>query len=212
MKTNRNIYRAMLLFSFVGLNLAILFGISAIWSYLNTGADRSSRLNLYEKKDVALLPKVIWKANKNQGRPMEKATLKKIEADYLNAWQVRNLAFSHNSHEGLADFYTDSARSKLYRIIDLNKKAGITTKSTTIRHHPKLEFYSEDGQLVVFTDKNVLRHEQVYLNNSLVSTQNDTVSYNVMMLLEDGFWRIRHLVEVPKTAYQHITEKREPIH
>ncbi len=209
MKANRNIYRALLLVSFIGLNICILFGISAVWSYLNTGADRSSRLHLYEELDAAYLPKVVWEEGNNEGRPMEEPTLQKIEGDYLNAWHIRNIAQATNAKDGIPDFYTDSARLKLYRILDFNRQAGITTKSTTIEHHPKLEFYSEDGQQVVFTDKNVYQHEEVYLNDTLVSKQKDTTSYQVMMLLEDGFWRIRHQVKIPSNPEKKPTENRK---
>jgi len=60
-------------------------------------------------------------------------------------------------------------------------------------------FYSADGQLVVLTDKEVMEYQKVYQHEKLVAIQEDTSAYQVMLLLEDGFWRIRHLVKIPST-------------
>lgn len=210
MKANKNIYRAILILSFLGLNACVLFGISSVWSYLNTGADRSSRLNVQIAFDETYLPKMVWAIHENEGRPMEDGTLQEIEKDYLKAWYVRNRAFAANNREGIADYYTDSARIKLYDIMALNRETGTTIAHTTLEHHPKVEFYSEDGQLVVFTDESVTSHSEIYLDEILISKQSDTTSYQVMMLLEDGFWRIRHLVEIP-SKLDTITPKKQEV-
>ncbi len=197
MKLNKTLYRALLLSSFLAINGLILFGISSIWSYLNTGADRSTMLHLPEERASNYLPKVDWAPLDHEGRPMEEQTLKEIERDYLRAWQVRNSALETNNTYGVADYYTDSARTKLFRILELNSANNTTIKSTTLRHHPKVEFYSADGKLVVLTDENVERHEHIYSDGKLILSQKSTPSYQIMLLLEDGFWRIRHLVETP---------------
>jgi hypothetical protein len=187
----------MLILSFLGLNGFILFGISSIWSYFNTGADRASMLHLQEEMDQSYRPKLVWDNLENEGRVMEKQTLLNIEKDYLNAWYVRNIAFENNDPKGIADYYTDSARIKLHRIMDLNRKSGTSLKTTTIKHNPKLEFYSADGKLVMFTDKNVTIYEEVYSKKKLLTKGKNISTYQVILLLEDGFWRIRHMVEIP---------------
>jgi len=140
MKTNKNIYRAILLLSFLGLNAGILFGISSVWSYLNTGADRATMLHLKEELSETYQPKIVWSDQDNEGRPMEKQTLLDIQKDYLTAWHVRNRAYATHDINGIADCYTDSARVKLYDIIALNKAKGLTVQNKTIEHHPQLEF------------------------------------------------------------------------
>ena len=139
----------LLLVSFLGLNAAILIGIGSVWSYLNTGADRASILHLPEELDQAYLPKMVWSSLQNEGRPMEPPTLQEIERDYLSAWYIRNRALETNSAEGLADYFTDSARTKLYKILDLNRQQGTHVKASTLEHRPRLDFYSADGKMVV---------------------------------------------------------------
>lgn len=195
-KLTKNIYRVLLVASFLAINALILSGISAVLSYLNTGADKSSMLHLEVAMDKVYTPKMIWGSLDNPGRPMENQTILEIERDYLNAWHVRNIAYKKNDRYGIADFYTDSARARIFEHIDLNIENNNTLKSTTLEHFPELDFYSEDGTLVVFTDKDVERYQETYEGDSLLIQQKDTTSYQVMMLLEDGFWRIRHLQEI----------------
>jgi len=195
-KLTRNIYRALLIASFLAINGLILSGISSVLSYLNTGADKSSMLHLEVPMEKVYAPKVTWGPLDNPGRPMEKQTLQEIERDYLNAWHVRNIAYKKNDRYGIADFYTDSARARIFEHIDLNIKNKNSIKETSLEHFPELDFYSEDGTLVVFTDKNVERYQEIYEGDSLLLKQKDTASYQIMMLLEDGFWRIRHLQKI----------------
>ncbi|WP_316927699.1 cellulase family glycosylhydrolase [Maribacter sp. HTCC2170] len=205
---NRTIYRVLLILSFLALNGLILFGLSSVWSYLNTGADRSKMLHLPQELSANYLPKIEWEPLENDGRPMEKQTLDEIERDYLKAWQIRNIALENNSEYGVADYYTDSARVKLFSILDLNRTKNTTVKSATLRHRPKLEFYSTDGKIIVLTDTNVERYEEIYLNDNLILKQKSTSSYQIMLLLEDGFWRIRHFVEIPSSKTKTIPQKK----
>ncbi len=195
-RISKNIYRVLLVASFLAINALILSGISALLAYLNTGADKSSMLHLEVPMEKVYAPKITWGTLDNPGRTMEKQTLQEIERDYLNAWHVRNVAYKKNDRYGVSDFYTDSARARIFEHIDLNIENNNSFHSTTLAHFPELDFYSEDGTLVVFTDKNVERYQEIYEGDSLLAQQKDTTSYQIMMLLEDGFWRVRHMQEI----------------
>lgn len=210
MKMNRNLYRAFLLITFLALNGLILYGISSIWSYLNTGADRKTMLHLPAQLTSNYLPKVNWSPLKNEGRPMELQTLQELERDYIKAWYVKNNALETNNHYGINDYYTDSARVKLYQVLDHNKANNISVKTTTIEHNPILNFYSADGKLAVLTDKNIQIQEQVLVNNTSLLKRNYESSFQTMLLLEDGFWRVRHLVEIENTPVAVSTDQSIP--
>lgn len=196
MTMNRTIYQALLIVSFLALNTLIIFGISSVWSYLNSGADRTKMLHLPEKLTASYLPKVQWYVENNEGRPIEIQTLNEIERDYLKSWQVKNVALETNNRYGLSDYFTDSARVKLYDLMELNHTHEISVKTTSIKHNPKLEFYSADGKLAVLTDYNVEQYQETYLQDKMLNAQKSTNTYQVMLLLEDGFWRIRHMVQL----------------
>ena len=192
---NKNIYRSLLILSFLGLNAVILWGLSEAWVFWNSGADKTSILHTGIEVDDSYQPEIEWAILENQGRPMEKQTLRNIERDYLRSWYVRSVAMASNDPYGLDDYYTDSLHSKLSQVLELNKTKGMSLKETTLAHHPILEFYSTDGTLVVFSDNNVESYREVWQGGEMLHEMREINSYQVMMLLEDGFWRIRQLVE-----------------
>ena len=196
MKWNKNILRVLLIGSFLAVNAVILFGISSVWSYLNTGADRSTLLHLVSEKSPTYLPLVVWDTTAVEGRPIEEQTLAKVQRDYLDGWLVRNNALATNNAYGISDYFTKKARGKLYKIIEANKSSGASFVQTTIEHFPKLNFYSADGTQISFIDRNVLLYKKSYDDGNPVLEYKETASFQVIMLLEDGFWRVRHFVRV----------------
>ncbi|SFD04555.1 cellulase family glycosylhydrolase [Algibacter pectinivorans] len=199
---NKNIMRTILLASYIILIGLIITGISALFSYLNTGADRSSMLHTEIQKVEQYLPKLNWEPLQNEGRPMDSENLNALQNDYLDAWYVKQIAYKTNKIAGIKDYYTDSARLNLYDFIALNKAKNITIEATTLQHNPTLEFFSEDGQLAVITDRNVIEYKRVYKDETLVLETNELSTYKIVFLLEDGFWRIRHLVKEHTEIYK----------
>ena len=159
---NKNNYRAILIVSFIAINILVLFAISEILGYLNSGADRSSMLHLEKETSNTYSPKVTWETLKNQGRTMENQTIQKIERHYLYSYVIKNNALKNNVNDGIDDYFTESSRKQLEQIIAYNKANKISIHSTTIEHHPSLNFYSEDGQQLVFTDYNVIEFQKVF--------------------------------------------------
>jgi len=200
--TNKTILRSALLLSYVIIIALIIFGISTLFSYLNTGADRSKLLHTEVKSIKQYLPKVIWDSLNNEGRQIDAQTLNTIETDYLNALYVKHIAYKTNLTVGLDDYYTENARENLYNLIAINHSQNISIEATTLEHHPSLEFFSEDGQLAVITDKNVIEYKRIYKNEALVLETNERATYKIILLLEDGFWRIRHIVTQDILEYQ----------
>ncbi len=188
-------YKLILVFSFLTLCSVCVYGISIVWSYFNTGADRASTLNIAIENADVYLPKITWSSMENPGRPMEQQTVEEIQKDYLNAWHIKNIAYKENNLYGVQDYYTDRVQKNLLETVHYNRKNKISIETTTLQHNPKLNFYSLDGQLVTFTDENVLEYQRIFKNGQLVFETELQSTYKVMMLLEDGFWRIRHLVK-----------------
>lgn len=187
-------------------NLAIIYGISAVLAYLNTGAERNTMLHSTIEAKQLYTPKILWDTTNIEGRPIEKQTLQDIQKDYLNAWYIKAIALQTNDAKGIDNYYTDSTRVQLYQQIEYNKTQKIHIESTTLQHNPALYFYSQDGQLVVFNDTNVVSYNKTYVNNQLILKAYDTATYQVVMLLEDGFWRIRHLIKKENKQQQADTK------
>lgn len=195
MRMNRNIYRSLVILSFLGVVTIALFGISQVLAYLGSGADRSSMLHVALNKEKVYVPKVIWKDTINPGRPIEEQTILDIEKDYLNAWYVRNVAYQNNELKAIDDYYTTSAMQNIESTIAANVSNNLSIHSTTVAHNISLDFYSADGQLAVITDSGVKAFQHIYQQNELLFQTEDITNYQVLLLLEDGYWRIRHLVK-----------------
>ena len=198
---NKNIVRVILITSYIVIIGLIVSGISALFGYLNTGADRSAMLHTEIKKIEQYAPKVVWAPLANEGRPMDEENLNAIENDYLDAWYVKHIAYKTNTTAGIKDYYTDSARLNLYDMITLNTDENITIESTTLEHHPTLEFFSEDGQLAVLTDRDVVEYKRLFQDGNMLLETTEISTYKIVLLLEDGFWRIRHLVKTTTEDY-----------
>jgi hypothetical protein len=192
---NKNILRGILILSYILITALVIFGISTIFSYLNTGADRSTMLHIEIKKADQYLPKINWAPLNNEGRIMNTQTLNAIENDYLNAWYVKHIAYKNNIKQGINDYYTENARKNIFNTIDLNLEENISIVSTTLEHNPTVEFFSEDGQLVVITDNDVIEYKRVIQNEACILECTEKTTYKITLLLEDGFWRIRHLTK-----------------
>jgi hypothetical protein len=198
---NKTIIRGVLTVSYILMVSIVLFLVSSLYSYLNTGADRSKMLHTEVKKIDQYLPKIIWANNGNEGREINEQTLKNIENDYLDAWYVKHIANKTNSKNGISDYYTDKARKNLFNFIAFNKEANISIESTTLAHNTDILFFSEDGQLVVLEDKNVIEYKKLKKNNAVLFETTEMATYKIVLLLEDGFWRIRHLVKESATEF-----------
>ncbi|GGX24271.1 cellulase family glycosylhydrolase [Aquimarina muelleri] len=192
---NKYIYTGLLISSFIGVIVLLLFGISQAFSFLNTGADRSSMLHVALHKEQVYFPKLDWIDTINPGRPIEKQTQQDIEQDYLNAWYVRNVAYQSNKMDGIGDYYTKSSRKNIANTILSNKEKNIEIHGTTTNHNIALDFYSADGQLAILSDTNVKEYQRVYREDTFLAETRLQSNYQVLLLLEDGFWRVRHMVK-----------------
>nr|WP_042291286.1 glycosyl hydrolase [Nonlabens ulvanivorans] len=194
-RTNKNILRGGLILFYILIIALITLGISSLFSYLNTGADRSTMLHTEQIQERYYIPIIDWDTTNVKGRQLDATTLKSIEEDYLNAWYVKSRALKNNSLTGIEDYYTANATEKITQLIDYNINQQITVEMTSLEHHPKVEFFSEDGQLVVLTDLEVLEHEQLYKEGVFITKSTSTNTYKIILLLEDGYWRIRQIVK-----------------
>lgn len=194
MGMNNNILRVLVILVFLLINLLVIFGISSLISYLNTGADRSKMLHTEIQKEDQYLPKVTWSALNNKGKKINEQTLLDIENNYLDAWFIKNVAFKSNLIYGIDDYFTESARENLYNQLAFNQEEKVSIEGTSLEHNLTVEFFSEDGQLVALTDSNVIEYKQVFKNEKLITEVHEVSTYQLILLLEDGFWRIRHMV------------------
>jgi hypothetical protein len=206
-KTNKKIIRGVLMVMYLLIISILLFLTSYLYSFLNTGADRSKMLHTEIKKIEQYLPKINWANDGNEGRAISKQKKDKVLNDYLDAWYVKQIAYQTNSQGGVADYYTKNARKNIYSILKYNKETTTSLKATTLIHNLDILFVSEDGQLIVLKDSNVLQYKKVFKAGELILETTEVSTYSVVLLLEDGSWRIRHMVKENFEQFKNTLKK-----
>lgn len=178
----------------IGVLAFAAFGFSQVYAWFNTGADRSQILLLESEKISSVYePLVRWNANPRQeGRPLENATIEKIKTDYVAGYYYFNRASYNHQTEGLKDYFTEDFRKPLIKVVNAYEETGQQVRGTTIGHDITPQFYAADGTLMTLTDE-VISYYEISLNGHTVSYY-DTAKYDIMLLLEDNYWRIRHKV------------------
>ncbi len=193
MKRSKPLYFSYLVLSFLGISLLLFIIFSRLVAYFETADKMAGRFYPAGQKPVNYRPDFTWTLDKSEGRAMEEHTLEKITDHYLSSYYYHNKLLSEGNKAGLKDHFTDRSRDKVFAAAAELHAARQKTKSTTIHHDLTLDFYSEDGTLVVLRDIHI-RYFQLYENDRFILADYDTAQYDVMLLLEDNFWRVRHKV------------------
>lgn len=183
-----------LIISFILISSGLVFGASQVIAYFYTGANIEN-IYLVDTKSVNEYhqPKIEWQPVANEGRKMEKRTLGKIADDYIASYFHIQQVLRTGETQGVEDYFTDTAREYVYKLVDYHQKSGQSSRGTTISHEARLDFYSTDGTILTLTDR-VVSFKKMSVDDQYI-TFYDTSEYQAMLILEDNFWRIRHLVK-----------------
>jgi hypothetical protein len=183
----------------IPLFFGVVFFIAKLWFYFNSGADRSKALNIPPDLPETHRPVVNWLPDDpNTGRVMEGFTRGQIMKDYIRAWYQQHLGYLNLNTDGLKEYFTPRALPKIKHNIKLMEKEDFFIHQTDLEHKIKLHFYSADGQIVSFTDHDLKLKQRYYDKKTKKKIfegerQND---YLVVMLLDDGYWRIKNMVRL----------------
>ena len=198
MTTPRNRY-SKLAVGLAGLLLVALFTALAgqLWAYANSGASRQEALHLTTAMLDTHTPRVEWLSDDPEtARPMEADTRIQIVGDYVRAWYQWQLSYLSGQPVGLNEYFTTQALPKATAPVRAMASQGYELHQTDLDHHLRLHTYSADGQLIAFTDHHLTTKQRLYDRDShqKLDASEDLADYEVVMLLDDGYWRIKHLV------------------
>lgn len=178
--------------------LAVLASaIGNILAYFQTGADRSEALHLVSDLPDEYTPRVVWlEDDPYTGRVMEDFTRTRIVSDYVRSLYQWNLSYLLGEPTGIREYYSKNVRDRVTNSIDAMVKQDIQMEQVELTHHLQLHFYSADGQIVSFTDHQVETQRRFFKNASTKRffADESTSNYEVVLILDDGYWRIKHLV------------------
>lgn len=187
---------ALLLLIATGISWGAISGIANLLAYFERGADPASALNIVPNIPPDLAVKRDWLPDDaDTGRKLEPFTRTQIEGAYLRAWLQWNLSLLRGEPYGLKTYFVGPALASVSNSISDAKTHGWRVAQADTMHQLRLHFYSADGSIVAFTDQNALVAQLIRdAAGDVVFTGDTRSTYAVVMLLEDGNWRVRHLV------------------
>ncbi len=172
--------------------------VARLVAYFQEGADPASALNIVPNVPPDLKVRLTWLPDDpDTGREMEPFTRTQIQSAYLRAWLQWNISYLRGEPYGLTTYFVGPALEAVNESVTSVAAQGWRVEQTDLSHELQLHLYSADGSIVSFTDHNA-RVVQLVRNETgqLVATAETTATFDVVMFLEDGNWRVRHWVRV----------------
>lgn len=174
--------------------LGLIRAVSSLIAYFNENADAASVLNIVPNVPVDLAVGFEWlNEQPKTGREMEPATLELIQGQYMRGWLQWNISYLKGRPIGLSTYFNDAAFDAVTQsVVDAVEEGWMMTQ-TDLEHHIELHFYSADGSILSFTDHDVLVAEILRNGDgSPITTRTVKADYDVVMMLIDGNWKVRH--------------------
>lgn len=179
----------------IGLRLLIA-RLADLVAYFQQGADPASALNIVPNVPPDLKVRLTWLPDAaDTGRSMEPLTRTQIESAYLRAWLQWNISYLRHEPYGLNTYFVGPALAAVTESIQKTAARGWQAAQIDTAHTLRLNLYSADGSIVSLTDSDARITQRIRdAAGASIFTGDLKASYDVVMLLEDGNWRVRHWV------------------
>lgn len=174
----------------VGLALVLISSASGVLSSLTESSEELAVFTPAAELPPDLLSSVAWQVDAaDLPRQMEPLTRADITASWLRAWEQMSIVSQTGDVSGVEVYFSNTARVGVLAGADDWGNRSVHQ----LGHELELTFYSEDGQIVgLRSNETRLQHREVAEDHTLV--RETTESYEAVLVLEDGNWRIHHWV------------------
>jgi hypothetical protein len=188
-----------------------VMGASQIITFFNSGADRATALNLVPAIPPDLESRVVWledRTSDGKVRSIDPYTKEQLTGAYLRAWAQWNVSYELGIPYGLATYFSGPLLNQITQSITNTVASGWSLQQSNAGHRLQLTFYSDDGNVAVFTDSGLRLIQQfTHVESGERFITEDLATYHVGMVIENGNWRIRTWVRsgpgrLPTTAAQ----------
>lgn len=191
MSSNSNRIVAVLIW--LGVSVILIASLAKLIGYFNTGADKKSMLNITPEQLIKHQPKIEWLPDQIvDARVINDYLRKDIETAYSQAWHILNQAMRNSNTSHLQDYYADEILERI--IYELTDSSDFIKEQVDLQHTIQINHFALDNQLVAFRDSGVEVIKRIYKENDLISSHKSVFDFEVVMTLDDGRWRIRHML------------------
>ncbi|MDZ8200415.1 hypothetical protein RZO50_02745 [Microbacterium sp. SSW1-59] len=177
-----------LLVALVVAGVLVIGQAGAIIQLFGSGADTEDALHEVDAVPTLADELVVWEPDAwTRERVLEPATRVELESAYVRAWAALGVHQSTGEIDAVDDTFSGQARDNVLAV-----PADADTALWTTGHRLTLTFYSRDGSIAAFDDAgaHVVREVSTAAGTTII----DTIEpYSVVMVLEDGYWRVQQL-------------------
>lgn len=137
-----------------------------------------------------LLDEIVWLDDPDDlPREMEPLTRIAVTSSWIRAWEQLEIVARTGDTSGVEVYFANSAREGV-----LERAGQWSGRSVSqVGHDLQLSFYSEDGQVIGLSsvESHLVRTDRV---DDVEFTRETRESYDAVLVLDDGNWRIHHWV------------------
>lgn len=161
------------------------------------GADPASAFHEAVKAPVELLQVMPWLPDPpRDGRPMEPGTRQSITEAYASAWSALDRASRGDPGAPIDEYLSGPAQQAAHQAMEDARRQPLSISQ--LQQALELTFYSDDGSVVAFNVPEAEIVRIVGIGDTAVVVP--TVEFlQVVMLLEDGNWRVQQLYTASST-------------
>ncbi len=180
--------------------------LGQVVTYFGTGADPRSALNLIPAAPPDLDERLAWRPDAAAGRDIEPFVRQQVAGAYLRAWAQFNISHAVGQPYGLKSYFTGVALDGVSATIAQAAAAGWRIEQADLAHDLELTFYAENGQVVAFTDHNLPLVQRLTHADGREQVIETRATFDVVMTLKDGNWRVRTWLRRPATEPPQLTQ------
>lgn len=159
-----------------------------------SGADPTSAFNAVPPAPTELRRAISWLPDPaRDGREMEPATRAAVTDAYARALAALDRAGRGDHSAPLAEYFSGPALAAALEVADASDRAPTDTRH--LRHDLRLDFYSDDGSIVALGVPHVDLERAIGADGA-GAVVTSTERWRLVMLLEDGNWRVQQLEAV----------------
>ncbi len=202
--------RILMIIIFAGFIIIVTYAIGRVLTFYQTGTEPGDAMNMNPKLMLEHTPDVTWlpqhpRVQENLG--VNKFLLKEVASSYLNSWYLANISIKNGEPIALKDYYSKEPRTVLAGLVS-DMAPEYQVYRIDLNHTMRMTWMAPDLQICAFEDRGVPIIKRMIdpETQDILSEEHTIMDIDVVMTLEDGNWRIRHMVaqriEEQDTAYQ----------
>ncbi len=177
------------------------------------GPDRTvyRPIHLETEERLTWGPRTVWSKKPHKGRPMDPETRVLLTRGYEAAWRRLSEAKRAAEDTALDRLFTDGALTQVRKAVETARKSDVLIEEVSTDHWLQLDLFSADGRTAILHDQG---HRRRYLarhrtTGTVLAEGEDVSAFDVAMRLEDGDFRVSHIVRTGDGERLSAEEARE---